>query len=188
MALTDDIELQREAAGTWITRKTSPAPQGLAPRHPYGHTRIQIGYLSSDFCRHAMGYLITGLFGHHDRTRFEIYGYCTSRDDGSALRQRILASFDHVLFVRDLTNEQVAECIRADEIDFLIDLNGITDGSRLAYCAGALPHCKPPISASWGRSRCRNSTMCCATTSSSRLSMRAPTAPRHAGGAVLSGE
>ncbi|HTQ71872.1 MAG TPA: tetratricopeptide repeat protein [Acidocella sp.] len=132
MALTDDIELQREAAGTWIKRKTSPAPQGLAPRHPYGHKRIRIGYLSSDFCRHAMGYLITGLFEHHDRTRFEIYGYCASRDDGSALRQRILASFDHVLFVRDLTDEQVAERIRADEIDFLIDLNGITDGSRLA--------------------------------------------------------
>lgn len=132
MALTDDIELQREAAGTWVKRKTSPAPRRMAPRRPYGHARIRIGYLSSDFCRHAMGYLITGLFERHDRTRFEIYGYCVSRDDGSALRQRILSAFDHVRLVRELSDEQLAETIRADEIDFLIDLNGITDSSRLA--------------------------------------------------------
>lgn len=131
MALTDDIGLQREAAAAWVTRKTQPAPRRLAPKRPYGHARIRIGYMSSDFCRHAMGYLITGLFEQHDRARFEVYGYCTGRDDGSALRQRILASFDHVRFIREVSDEQTAEMIRADEIDFLIDLNGITDGSRL---------------------------------------------------------
>jgi predicted O-linked N-acetylglucosamine transferase (SPINDLY family) len=59
MALTDDIDLQREAAATWIARKTEPAPRRLAPVKLYPHERIRIGYMSSDFCSHAMSYLIT---------------------------------------------------------------------------------------------------------------------------------
>ncbi len=132
MALSDDIALQRHAAATWVARKTEAAPEHLAPAAPYAHKRIRIGYMSSDFCRHAMSYLITELFERHDRARFEVYGYCSSLEDGSALRQRVLASFDHVRPIRDLSDEDAARLIRADEIDVLIDLNGITDGSRLA--------------------------------------------------------
>jgi len=132
MALTDDIAAQREAAAGWIARKTQAAPTRLAPAIPYGHARIRLGYLSSDFCSHAMSYLITELFERHDRQKFEVFGYCASQEDGTALRQRVIAAFDHVRLIRDLSDEQAANIIRADEIDILIDLNGITDGSRLA--------------------------------------------------------
>jgi predicted O-linked N-acetylglucosamine transferase (SPINDLY family) len=132
LALTDDIDLQREAAAAWINRKTDPAPRRLAPAQVYPHPRIRIGYLSSDFCSHAMSYLITELFERHDRSRFEVYGYCSSQEDGTELRRRVLAAFDHHRLIRTLSDEQVAQAIRDDEIDVLIDLNGITDGSRLA--------------------------------------------------------
>jgi predicted O-linked N-acetylglucosamine transferase (SPINDLY family) len=132
LALTDDIDLQCQSAADWIARKTQPAPRRYAPMKPYPRERIRIGYMSSDFCSHAMCYLITELFECHDRTRFEVFGYCSSRDDGSALRQRVLSSFDHFRTIRSLTDEQAARCIRDDEIDLLIELNGITDGSRLA--------------------------------------------------------
>ena len=85
LALTDDIRLQSEAAASWVARKTEPAPRRMAPATPYPHERIRIGYMSSDFCSHAMSYLITELFERHDRRRFEIFGYCASRDDGSAV-------------------------------------------------------------------------------------------------------
>jgi predicted O-linked N-acetylglucosamine transferase (SPINDLY family) len=88
--------------------------------------------MSSDFCSHAMSYLITELFERHDRARFEVFGYCASREDGTQLRQRVLAAFDHHRLIRALSDEQVAQAIRADEIDVLIDLNGLTEGSRLA--------------------------------------------------------
>ena len=70
LALTDDIELQCNAAAAWIARKTEPAPTRLAPARPWPHERIRIGYLSSDFCNHAMSFLITELFERHDRRRF----------------------------------------------------------------------------------------------------------------------
>jgi predicted O-linked N-acetylglucosamine transferase (SPINDLY family) len=132
LALTDDIALQREACAGWLARKTEPAPRRLAPAAPYGHARIRIGYMSSDFCSHAMSYLITELFERHDRSRFEVFGYCASKDDGSQLRQRVITAFDHYRMIRDLADEAAAQIIRDDEIDVLVDLNGITDGSRTA--------------------------------------------------------
>ena len=63
-------------------------------------------------------------------------------DDGTQLRKRVLAAFDHHRFIRALSDEQAAQVIRDDEIDVLIELNGITEGSRLpvlAMEAGADP-------------------------------------------------
>lgn len=132
MALTDDIAAQRAAAAAWIARKTSPAPERLAPAQPYGHERLRIGYLSSDFCSHAMAYLIAEVFERHDRRRFTVYGYCATLEDHSPVRRRLLASFDEYRPIRSLSDEAAARLIREDEIDILVDLNGITDGSRLA--------------------------------------------------------
>ena len=115
-------------------RSVSRPPAG------YRHDRIRVGYMSSDFCSHAMSYLIAELFERHDRSRFEIYGYCTSPEDGSDIRQRVIAAFDHFTIIKTMSDEQAARAIRADEIDILIDLNGLTVGhahGNPALAAGA---------------------------------------------------
>lgn len=132
LALTDDVKVQGATASFWLARKTSPVAERLSPPEGYkSHERIRIGYVSSDFCRHALSYLIAELFERHDRDRFEVFGYCTSRDDGSDVRARVIAAFDHFRSIRDLYDETAARLIRADEIDILVDLNGLTAGSRL---------------------------------------------------------
>ncbi len=132
LALTDQVAVQARIASSWIQRKIPPAPEHLAPQEGYRHDRIRVGYLSSDFCRHAMSYLIAELFERHDRSRFEVHGYCTSPEDGSDIRRRVIESFDHFTIIKDMTDERAARTIRADEIDILIDLNGLTTGTRLA--------------------------------------------------------
>ncbi len=112
LALTDDIAVQRDTAADWIERKTSLPPTRLSPSEGYCHERIRIGYLSSDFCRHAMSYLIAELFECHDRNRFEIYGYCSSPDDGSEIRARVIRSFDHFRIIQQLPDEAAAQLIR----------------------------------------------------------------------------
>jgi predicted O-linked N-acetylglucosamine transferase (SPINDLY family) len=126
LALTDDPALQRRIAEAWVARKVPAAAERLAPLRGYRHDRIRVGYLSSDFCRHAMGFLIAGLLERHDRSRFEIFGYCSTEDDGSDLRRRILAALDHHVPIGRLSEEAAARRIRADEIDILVDLNGLT--------------------------------------------------------------
>jgi predicted O-linked N-acetylglucosamine transferase (SPINDLY family) len=130
LALTDDIAVQRQTAADWIERKTFLPPAQLSSPDGYRHERIRVGYLSSDFCRHAMSYLIAELFESHDRSRFEIYGYCSSPDDGSDIRARVIGAFDHFRIVQHLPDDAAARLIRADEIDILIDLNGLTSGAR----------------------------------------------------------
>jgi predicted O-linked N-acetylglucosamine transferase (SPINDLY family) len=132
LALTDQVAVQARIADAWIRRKIPPAPEHLAPAGGYRHDRIRIGYMSSDFCSHAMSYLIAELFERHDRSRFEVHGYCTSPEDGSDIRRRVIAAFDHFTIIKDMPDETAARAIRADEIDILIDLNGLTTGTRMA--------------------------------------------------------
>ena len=132
LALTDDVDMQREVIATWISRKIPPVSQCLQPPKLRRRDRIRIGYLSSDFCRHAMSFLVAELFEHHDRSRFEIFGYCSTREDGSEIRRRVIAGFDHLRLIRNLSDEQAARLIREDGIDILIDLNGLTAHTRLA--------------------------------------------------------
>ena len=131
LALHDDPARQTAINADWVARKLPPAPERLAPATGYAHDRIRIGYLSTDFCRHAMSYLIAEMLERHDRNAFEIYGYCASPEDGSDIRARVIAAFDQFIPVGALTNEEAARRIRADEIDILVDLNGLTRGARL---------------------------------------------------------
>src|SRR5471032_2869698 len=119
LALTDQVAVQARIAGTWIERKVPPAPEYLAPSNSYRHDRIRIGYMSSDFCRHAMSYLIAELFESHDRRRFEVFGYCSSPEDGSEIRARVLRSFDHFRSIKHIPDDEAALLIRNDEIDIL---------------------------------------------------------------------
>ncbi len=92
--------------------------------------RIRIGYLSSDFYHHATAFLAVELFERHDRARFETFAYSHSPDDGTPMRKRVVAAFDHFVDVRDLTNPEAARRIRDDGIDILVDLKGYTQGCR----------------------------------------------------------
>ncbi len=131
LALSDSVRVHDRSNASWIAHNFPPAMPRLSPAGGYAHRKLRIGYMSSDYCRHPMAYLVADLFEQHRRDAFEIFGYCSTKDDGSAVRHRVLSSFDKVTFIRDLSDAQAAEAIRSDEIDILIDLNGLTLGSRL---------------------------------------------------------
>ena len=131
LALTDDPLEQAATAANWIARKNPTAPGRLSPEQGYHHDRIRVGYLSSDFCRHAMSFLIAEMLELHDRDGFEVFGYCASPEDGSDIRARVTAALDHHVPIGAMSDLEAATRIRADEIDLLIDLNGLTKGARV---------------------------------------------------------
>lgn len=109
-----------------------PAREPLV-RGPWPHDgrrKLRVAYLSSDFRDHATSLLALGMMRHHDHRQFEFYGYCTSHDDGSALRRDMLNRFDRARSLARLTDRQAAEVIAKDRIDVLVDLNGLTEGTR----------------------------------------------------------
>ncbi|AWN37644.1 tetratricopeptide repeat protein [Methylobacterium radiodurans] len=105
------------------------------PPPPVPGRRIRIGYLSYDFFDHATTQLAVALFERHDRARFEVFAYSFSPDDGSAMRRRVVAAFDHFVEVGALSDADAARRIRADGIDVLVDLKGYTYGARTRILA-----------------------------------------------------
>jgi len=130
LSLFDDPALQLEAGRRFMREKVRQGEKALARSEGYGHERLRIGYLSSDFCLHPVSLLTVELFERHDRERFEIYGFCASPEDGSPLRDRVIKAFDHFVRIKSLTDTDTAALIRHHEIDILIDLQGLTSGVR----------------------------------------------------------
>lgn len=130
LALTDDPVQQLLTAFAFVERTYSFKEEFLSKGREYHHDRLRIGYVSGDLCVHAVGLLLPELLEGHDRTKFEIYGYDFSPEDGTPHRARLKKAFDHLRPIHTLTDRQVAELVMQDEIDVLIDLHGLSSGAR----------------------------------------------------------
>jgi protein O-GlcNAc transferase len=105
------------------------AAVGSAGRRP-PTARLRIGYLSADYRNHPVGLIIPQVIELHDRSRVEVFGYSMGVDDGSEIRRRLQAAFDHFVDIGDCSVRETAERVRSDGIDILIDLSGWTSDGR----------------------------------------------------------
>jgi protein O-GlcNAc transferase len=97
--------------------------------------RLRVGYLSADYRAHATAHLLGRLFIQHDRSRFEVTAYSTGPDDGSTYRRRFEQEAERFVDMHGWTPRQIAERIRADDTDVLVDLHGHTKWNSLAAMA-----------------------------------------------------
>ena len=130
LSASDDPALQLAAARRFVAEKVNADVPPLTGAYGYGHDRLRIGYLSSDFCSHAVSILTAELYELHDRNKVEVFAFSWSREDGSPLRARVVRAMDHYIRIDHLNDEQAARTIRAHEIDILVDLHGLTLGAR----------------------------------------------------------
>jgi predicted O-linked N-acetylglucosamine transferase (SPINDLY family) len=101
----------------------------------YSHDRIRVAYVSSDLREHAIGYLTAGLFERHDKARFETTAISFEAKPASDFASRLEKSFDRYIEVGPQSDQEVAELIRALEIDIAVDLNGFTRNARMGVFA-----------------------------------------------------
>jgi predicted O-linked N-acetylglucosamine transferase (SPINDLY family) len=130
LSASDDPGLQLATSVRFVHERVNLRVPALAPPAGYRHDKLRIGFLSSDFCLHAVSLLTVELLELLDRDRFELYGFCWSREDGSALRARVIKAFDQFIRIASLDDAAAAAAIRQHEIDVVIDLQGITSGAR----------------------------------------------------------
>jgi predicted O-linked N-acetylglucosamine transferase (SPINDLY family) len=92
--------------------------------------RIVVGYVSADFRHHSAAFAVRPVLQHHDRSQFEVVCY-----SGTGTEDEVTASFrQHADRWRDVlqcSDEQLADCIRTDKVDILVDLSGHSWGNRL---------------------------------------------------------
>jgi protein O-GlcNAc transferase len=106
--------------------------------------RLKIGYVSPDFRRHSVAYFIEPVLINHDKEHFEVFCYSNSTITDEVTR-RIQEYSSQWRTIVGMSDENVADLIRNDKIDILIDLAGHTSDNRIILFA-----LKPaPIQVSW---------------------------------------
>lgn len=94
--------------------------------------KIRIGYLSRDFYDHATMHLISGVFRHHDRNKFEIYIYSYGPKFSDKYQSFLQNNSDSFQFMQHYNDEQIWEKIHEDGVNILIDLKGHTNSARIS--------------------------------------------------------
>jgi predicted O-linked N-acetylglucosamine transferase (SPINDLY family) len=106
--------------------------------------KLRIGYVSSDFKNHSVAYFIEPVLKAHDRKNVEVHCYANVRKPDDRTK-RLQAESDHWSSIAGIPDFEVAERIRKDRIDILVDLGGHTRDNRLLVFAY-----KPsPIQVTW---------------------------------------
>ncbi|MCS6850985.1 MAG: tetratricopeptide repeat protein [Gemmataceae bacterium] len=141
------------------------APEDLARRHrewderhaaplrerwrPFAHLRdpdgpLHLGLVSADLGRHPVGWFLAGILPYLDRSEVLVFVYSDRgrHDDVTAQLARAVYAWRDV---RGWSNEHLAERIRDDGIQLLVDLAGHTSSHRLLLFA-----LKPaPVQLTW---------------------------------------
>jgi len=134
VTLLEDPEEQLRGVRA-CARHVASVVRPLPPRRAKVRPRLRLGYVSGDFHGHATGYLMAELFERHDRQKVELFLYSHGPEDHSATRQRLRTAANHFVEARELGTRALAERIRADGIDVLVDLKGYTLDARPALFA-----------------------------------------------------
>lgn len=120
-----------------------PLPPAV-PSRPSATAPLRIGYVSADFGRHPVGYFLERVLAAHDPAKVEVVLY-SGRTQPDDLSQRLFRHAGRVRSTLGVTDPALAQQIRDDGIDILIDLAGHTSGNRLPVFA-----LRPaPVQVSW---------------------------------------
>ena len=92
--------------------------------------KIKIGYISADFRNHPVSLLLTRVIELHDKSKFDIYAYSLGREEDE-MTIRLKKAFDKYINIGDLTDIEVINLIRKDNINIAIDLMGYTKNARV---------------------------------------------------------
>jgi predicted O-linked N-acetylglucosamine transferase (SPINDLY family) len=146
MSVSDDPALQLLAATRFVHERVSAPPAtALHTRMPPRRGRIRIGYLSGDLHHHAVGLLMAEMLELHDRSRFDIWGFCWTPESSSPQRRRLLRALDHHVRLAGVDDPTAAKSIADAGIDVLVDLQALTSGARPAI----LGHRPAPVQVSY---------------------------------------
>jgi len=92
--------------------------------------RLRIGYVSPDFRGHSVARFFQPILTHHNTKEFEIYCYAEVAT-ADAVTEHLKHFANHWRNTVAKTDRGLAEIVRDDKIDILVDLAGHTSKSRL---------------------------------------------------------
>jgi len=131
----------------WNRRHARPGAPGFIQAHANDRNpdrKLRIGYVSPDFRDHAVSRFAMPLLAAHDHKAFEVFAYAQVPVP-DRVTAKLQSCCDAWRSIVGLSDERVAEMIRDDRIDILIDLAGHTSDNRLLVFA----HKPAPVQVTW---------------------------------------
>ena len=105
---------------------------------------LKIGFVSGDFCAHAVSFFITPLLKNIDRKQFQVIAYSdVAKPDH--ITKEIQKHCDQWRDAAGLNDDLLAAQMGADQLDVLIDLSGHSANNRLGIFSQHIA----PIQISW---------------------------------------
>ena len=98
-------------------------PGASFPNSPDPERRLRVGYLSGEFHHNPNFYFVAPIIANHDQRWFELFLYNNEKnsDQCTEMFKKMTSNW---LEVHSYTDEQVAELVRKDQIDILVDASG----------------------------------------------------------------
>jgi predicted O-linked N-acetylglucosamine transferase (SPINDLY family) len=116
----------------WAERHVAPLTAARRPHEndPEPDRRLRVGYVSPDFREHPVARFLLPLLREHDRRQVEVFAYSdvTTPDAVTAIVRNHVDRWRDVALLGD---EQLADRVRADSIDILVDLASHSGHNRL---------------------------------------------------------
>ncbi len=108
--------------------------------------KIAIGYFSCDFRRdHPVSRLTAGLFEHHDRDNFTVFGFSYGAQHDEEYARQMARAMDRFIDISSMSDQDVASLCRSLGVDIAVDLTGLTFSTRL----GIFAHRAAPVQATY---------------------------------------
>jgi protein O-GlcNAc transferase len=129
----------RAESEAWARRHASHLPRYTDwPNEPDPERTLRVGIVSGDLKAHPDGQFLLALLRAHDRSRMEIHCYSeVARPD--FFTRDLHAAADGWVRIHGWSDEAVAERLRADRMDVLLDPTGFQHGQRLTL------HARKPV-------------------------------------------
>lgn len=120
----------------WNTQHAQPLRKLIQPhsnrRDP--NRKLRIGYLSPDLRAHPVGRFLLPLLAHRDKSQVEAFSYANVPVP-DAMTEQLRSHTDQWRTVFGISDSNLAELIRRDQIDILVDLSMHTANNRLLVFA-----------------------------------------------------
>ena len=139
----DVVAREHFRVGALIARAAGP-PYSSWSNVPDPDRKLRIGYVSGDFAPHPVALFLRPMIEQRDRQQFDLYCYSNS-DDNNPIAAKIRQQIDGWRPIAGASDADVAERIRSDGIDVLVDLSGHTERNRL----GVFARHPAPIQVTW---------------------------------------
>lgn len=96
-------------------------------------TKINVGYISTDFCTHPVGFMFESILKNHNTDMFNIYCYDNSGKSSTDIINKRLRDYMKATWynIDNITDKQVLDIMIKDDLDILVDMMGHTRNNRL---------------------------------------------------------